>query len=497
MADPSSSSPPSALPPRNAPAPSSSFRRRALPTRAATFVEGSSTHWPQRRNSTLSDSISEARHSIRSSTDDLFLPRVGKDRDDSIATEESHWQSAPLVLALLPAIAGIFFRDGSLFMTDVTLLVLAAIFLNWSVRLPWDWYRSAQAIQREHDGFNPVAEELAEANEDEEAVDSHGASQQHQKHLREAAEAKAIRELQIHELVALASCFIFPVIGTWLLHSIRSSLSRPSEGLVSNYNLTIFLLASEVRPFAHLLKLGQARTLYLQRIVASSTSDEEISPEKVQDLSRRLDELEAHVAEAAAARLASSTSKNGQSSPSEDADDALDLISQAVVESRRVLSPDIEALNRAVRRYEKRTALTTMQTDTRFQQVEAQARDAIALAAAAQRSTLNRRQSYAFILIDWACGCIVVPAQLALSVLNLPGRVASHCILAAQQMFGRRRPSPQPRPKGAKDKSRGAAGSKIGPPSTTTKLPAKSPAISPLGGYQQQQSFESVWSAAR
>lgn len=106
----------------------SSLRRR--PPRPT--VEGSS--W-QRRNSTLSDSLSEARNSIRSSTDDLFLPRVAKGEDP--ATDESHWHSAPLGLALLPAIAGVFFQNGSVFVTDVTLLVLAAIFLNWSVRLPW------------------------------------------------------------------------------------------------------------------------------------------------------------------------------------------------------------------------------------------------------------------------------------------------------------------------------------------------------------------------
>jgi hypothetical protein len=92
-------------------------------------AEGS--NW--RRNSTLSDSVSEARNSIRSSTDDLFLPRVAKEDP----AEESHWHSAPLGLALLPAIAGVFFQNGSVFVTDVTLLVLAAIFLNWSVRLPW------------------------------------------------------------------------------------------------------------------------------------------------------------------------------------------------------------------------------------------------------------------------------------------------------------------------------------------------------------------------
>lgn len=91
----------------------------------------------QRRNSTLSDSVSEARNSIRSSTDDLFFPRVAHGNEADSADEESHWQSAPLALALFPAIAGVFFRNGSAVVTDVTLLVLAAIFLNWSVRLPW------------------------------------------------------------------------------------------------------------------------------------------------------------------------------------------------------------------------------------------------------------------------------------------------------------------------------------------------------------------------
>lgn len=126
MADPPS---PSRSPlPRN---PSIALRRRGFPSRASLDAP----ERPQRRNSTLSDTISEARYSIRSSTDDLFLPKVAG--RDAISTEESHWHSAPLVLALLPAIAGVLFKNGSVFVTDVTLIVLAGIFLNWSVRLPW------------------------------------------------------------------------------------------------------------------------------------------------------------------------------------------------------------------------------------------------------------------------------------------------------------------------------------------------------------------------
>ncbi|KAJ6132382.1 hypothetical protein N7471_007597 [Penicillium samsonianum] len=408
--------------------------------RARTFEES------QRRNSTLSDSLSEARNSIRSSTDDLFLPRVAEGHA-ALSTEESNWHSAPLGLALLPAIAGIFFHEGSSFVTDVTLLVLAAIFLNWSVRLPWDWYRSAQAIRREESGFPAPGDPPFELDDQE---------PQH----KEAA--TAISELQIHELAALAACFIFPIIGTCLLHTIRSSLSRPSEGLVSNYNLTIFLLASEVRPVAHILRLIQKRTLHLQRIVLSST-DPIITPTTLQDLTKRLEELEAHVAETATARLATQPDKDTYPlSPKEQECQASpSLVASAALETRKAIQPDIEALNRAVRRYEKRSALFSLQTDQRFVRLETQAADAIALAAAAKRSAESRRPNYALVLLDWACACIVVPAQIALSLVSLPGRALSGCWDAARRMLIERKVGPQQRSK-PRSSSKGKAGAGAG-----------------------------------
>ncbi|OJJ48260.1 hypothetical protein ASPZODRAFT_32106, partial [Penicilliopsis zonata CBS 506.65] len=384
------------------------LRHRGLPR--AGMVADSPTGIPrQRRNSTLSDSVSEARNSIRSSTDDLFFPRVTRQADTHVPDEESHWHSAPLAMALLPAIAGLFFQNGSAVITDVTLLALAAIFLNWSVRLPWDWYRSAQAIRvQDSKAAYDVLEEEGEDDQDDHNDSSNISQEPKTKESRQcremsAAAVAATRELQTHELVALASCFVFPMIGTWVLHTIRSKLSRPSEGLVSNYNLTIFLLASEIRPFSHLLKMVQARTLYLQKVVASAPSEEDkLDASKIPDLARRLEELEAHVAEAAAARLS-------QDQEHEPAPPLPSIISQATSEVRKGLQPEIDALNRAVRRYEKRTALTSFQTDSRFQRLEAQVQDALALAASAQRSNLRQRHSYTFKLLDSLCAVVVLP----------------------------------------------------------------------------------------
>lgn len=89
-----------------------------------------------RRSSTFSDSLDDARKSIFSSTDNLILPRP-KGSDVGDQEETSHWHSAPLALALLPAVGGLLFQNGGAVVTDVTLLSLAAIVLNWSVRLPW------------------------------------------------------------------------------------------------------------------------------------------------------------------------------------------------------------------------------------------------------------------------------------------------------------------------------------------------------------------------
>jgi hypothetical protein len=91
----------------------------------------------RRRSSLFSDNVSETRKSLRSSTDDLILPRVNGSGEFDQENEPSHWHSVPLGLALLPAVAGLLVQDGSAVVTDVTLLALSAIFLNWLVRLPW------------------------------------------------------------------------------------------------------------------------------------------------------------------------------------------------------------------------------------------------------------------------------------------------------------------------------------------------------------------------
>lgn len=92
----------------------------------------------RRRSSGFSDySFNEARKTFQTSTDDLLLPRPSATGLEPKDHESSAWHSAPLAFALLPALGGMLFQNGSSVITDIMLLGLAAIFLNWSVRLPW------------------------------------------------------------------------------------------------------------------------------------------------------------------------------------------------------------------------------------------------------------------------------------------------------------------------------------------------------------------------
>lgn len=91
----------------------------------------------RRRSSNFSDySLHEIRQNFQSSTDDLLLPRPSSIGPDD-HPPPSNWHSAPLAFALLPAIGGMLFQNGSAVVTDIMLLGLAAVFLNWSVRIPW------------------------------------------------------------------------------------------------------------------------------------------------------------------------------------------------------------------------------------------------------------------------------------------------------------------------------------------------------------------------
>jgi hypothetical protein len=314
----------------------------------------------------------------------------------------------------LPALAGLLFNNGSAFVTDVLLLGFAAMFMNWSIRIPRDWYYAAQAILRDiepgfpcfpegldtEDSMNDSFEDLPK--EETETEDKTGTATRNF-----AARQHASVELRKQELFALFATFTFPALAAYLLHVIRAQLSRPSTGLVSDYNLCIFLLAAEFWPCRQVARLVSARTLHLQRTIAEldDVSDSPMDKDSLASLTVRVSEMEARVADQSV--LAPNVSMAQKA-------DVTDL----ATEIRKRYEPRLEGLERAMRRYEKRSTTLAMVTEQRLQNLEIRMQDALSLAAAAAHHSQER--GVASKTISALTSLVVVPVKLTVSICLWP-----------------------------------------------------------------------------
>ncbi|KAL3964615.1 hypothetical protein ACCO45_001619 [Purpureocillium lilacinum] len=376
---------PDSLPPR---------RRPSLASRSEASHDGI-----PRRSSNFSDYSSEAR--------DILNPRAQAGSEVPVP-ESSSLASLSLAFALLPAVAGALFKNGQAVVTDVMLLGLAAVFLHWSVTQPWVWYHSAQQMRIESEPDNDAVIEddsetdgpspnspLDDVPEEDEAPQPLPKPRAGQKQ-RSTPQQAALRELYRHEALAL--------------------LSRPSEGLVSNYNLTIFLLISELRVFSHMIKLVQSRTLHLQRVVHGSPFASPaggVNSAEVEEIVGRIERLEARSAADEALALEQGAGRPDSARAKQEA-----LMTRDV---RNAIQPELDALNRAVRRYEKKATLLQLQTEARFSSLENRLDDAIALAAAAEKNSVASRNLVAR-AIESATAIVLFPFHAMLQLLVLPLR---------------------------------------------------------------------------
>ncbi|KAF2112003.1 hypothetical protein BDV96DRAFT_498381 [Lophiotrema nucula] len=416
------------------------LRQRML-NRAATFSEGAQPppSLRRRRSSVLSD-YSDTRHSFRSSSDNL-LRTSGNDMDTLTSSNEpSFWHSAPLAFALLPAVGGLLFQNGSAVVTDILLLAFASLFLNWCVRAPWDWYHAAQRVEFVESDEIPLSDTILEEDEEgEEAQDDDAVDTPIPKPAVEPsprpevgtapvtseAQKAAQRELRSQEIWALFACFLGPFLGAYLLHAIRSQLTRPSEGLVSNYNLTIFLMAAELRPVSHVIKMKQERMAHLQRIIRVDTRTN-MGTADAQEITRRLTDVESRLAE-----------------PVGHSDVETTKVSAVV---RQSLQPQLDALNRAVRRYEKRQAAHSIQIEARFAELDARMKDALALAAAAART--GQQPGMFSMVFTWLVNTFTLAIQTALAIMTYPFRVTAAFAAEIISWFVKTERQPRKRIKG-------------------------------------------------
>ncbi|KAL2201559.1 hypothetical protein P885DRAFT_26177 [Corynascus similis CBS 632.67] len=329
------------------------------------------------------------------------------------------WKSwLPIMFASIPPVAGLFFKNGAAFFSDLILLCLATIFLHWSITAPWRWYDTAQQVREDQQAALEESLDIQATNASTKQSDSGSESSQEPPPPAEVRQERArqleaaLSRLRVLEVVALGACFLAPAMATYLLYSVRYLLSRPSEGVVSNFNVGIFLLAAEVTPLSHSIKLVLAHTLHLQRVVHSNPYRMvRMTPSRYRALLARLDAVESRVAELAV-REACEGCDCGDARVQQAR--ARQLREDVARDVRAAVGPEIDGVVRAVRRYEKKTSTLTSETDLRLADLRHRLDDVIALSAVVAR---NKAESWG-LLGKIGSGCWLV---LSLPVVATTG----------------------------------------------------------------------------
>lgn len=226
-----------------------------------------------------------------------------------------------------------------------------------------------------------------------------------------AAQLEASQALKRQERMAFAACFLAPLVGAYFLHIIRGQLSV-AEGLVSDFNLTIFVMVAEVWPLKRLMKMQQERMFHLQRIVKTDA--------------RNL--MDPHDAQAMALRLAALEEKLEGPAAHSDLESA-----RIATEVRDALQTQLDSIIRAIRKYEKKSVAQTMQIEARFQEVNVRLKDTLSLAAAAART--GQRPGLVSSVLGWIINIANNVLQTMWDVALYPLRTAIAVAIKIKSYF--------------------------------------------------------------
>ncbi|KAI8060283.1 hypothetical protein BC940DRAFT_312211 [Gongronella butleri] len=188
------------------------------------------------------------------------------------------------------------------------LLILYYVF-KW-MTVPWSYYESARSRRLIH--YHATSKELPGKQED------------------------LASELRRHELVGLLWVLASPAIAGYTLQYSRYFLSD-YDRYMSSFNVAVFVLAASLKPLSHVMLLLRERTLFLQ-------SEIQVNDTHVMRLQKRIDLLEE---ELYALRQAYATKKD------------LGQVADG-------LSPTIQHLSKAIRRFEKKEQLLRSWSEDKF-----------------------------------------------------------------------------------------------------------------------------------
>ncbi|KAJ1021314.1 hypothetical protein NDA18_005553 [Ustilago nuda] len=193
------------------------------------------------------------------------------------------WHYAPLGVALAPPLGALVGGHSDAW-SDAILLILASFWLYQFLRVPWEiYYASMTRHVLTHDADE---QEQAEQCEDADRDTSRGTKKKLvESHQYIQARQAASAELRRSELLSLIFCVTSPIVGAYMLHWMRETMTDGNKYL-NTFNIRLFTMAAGIKPWSHAIHLIQRRMLHLQEQVHYPSS-------KVEKMSQRLARIEA------------------------------------------------------------------------------------------------------------------------------------------------------------------------------------------------------------
>lgn len=206
--------------------------------------------------------------------------------------------------------------------------------------MPWSYYESARSRRLIHFNATYYSSSTTPATDDGKKGQQHTPSSSAWMRQEQVA-----NELRRHELMGLIWVLASPAVAGYTLQYSRYFLSD-YERYMSSFNVAVFVLAASLKPLSHVMLLLRERTMYLQ-------SEIQINETQVQRLQKKLDIMED---ELYSLRQAFATKKDlGQ-----------------VTED---LSPTIQQLTKAIRRFEKKEHLLRSWSEDKFVFIDEKVRE--------------------------------------------------------------------------------------------------------------------------
>ncbi|KAK1832288.1 hypothetical protein QBC39DRAFT_73015 [Podospora conica] len=350
------------------------------------------------------------------------------------------FMALPVSFIVVPGCADVLFTDGSRKATDLLLLLLSSAFLYLSCTKPWDWYALTQEIKvrdepifemepmtdldgaggDKHTATTPETTKDTDTVAEKQDSDAVIPDKTGNPPLEEEIRRRALAELHTHEILAQILILVAPLIAASFVYSVGNQLGRP-DGLVPHFGLKFFMVVAQVGTVRHVFRLLKARTLHLQRIVpANPYLMETVSPVQLQEVTGRLAELEERMLDVS--RMVTKAALTGGSPATPGSGNPEARVVQSV---RNTIQPDLDALQRAVRRYEKKAAVLASVTEDRLNDIDGRLNDAISLSAVVARNTALRGSMLADIwagTVGMAMRTATFPLRGVLTLCMVPVR---------------------------------------------------------------------------